>query len=204
MINGIRADPSKKLILYQSPRSPSMSPWSARSTTTVSSPRPSSSSVSTNRAVQSSTYDTLPRYGAPRGPHVIIGDDRGGRVDRRPQPRRMWIVGLHVGGRHRRHRDLDALIAIPVATSRHIRIVRMGEAGDQHERSIVVGAGQVMECLHGVVADLVVEPQLIRHLRHPRPGDAVHVVVPPVDAVVRRAPIRCPAEVSGIDVGGAP
>ena len=53
--SGMRAEPSKKLILYQRPRSPSMSPWSPSSTTTVSSAIRSARSDSSSAPVQSST-----------------------------------------------------------------------------------------------------------------------------------------------------
>ena len=58
--NGTRADPSKKLILYQSPRSPSMSPWSLVRITTVSSRRPVCRSTSISLPMWSSTYEIAP------------------------------------------------------------------------------------------------------------------------------------------------
>ena len=48
-ISGMRAAPSKKFILYQRPRSPSMSPWSASTTITVSSANPALSSALSSR-----------------------------------------------------------------------------------------------------------------------------------------------------------
>ena len=54
-ISGTRAEPSKNDILYQRPRSPSMSPWSDVTTTIVSSAMPTSSSVSSIEATCSST-----------------------------------------------------------------------------------------------------------------------------------------------------
>ena len=53
-ISGMRVEFSKKFILYQRPRSPSMSPWSASSTTTVSSATPRPARVEVSRAVHSS------------------------------------------------------------------------------------------------------------------------------------------------------
>ena len=53
-ISGTRADGSKKAILYQSPRSPSISPWSAVKSTIVSSRRPDSASAPSTSPMRSS------------------------------------------------------------------------------------------------------------------------------------------------------
>jgi len=54
-MSGTRAAPSKKLILYQAPRSPSISPWSLVTMTTVLSSLPVSRSRPISRDVWSST-----------------------------------------------------------------------------------------------------------------------------------------------------
>ena len=53
-ISGTRADCSRKLILYQRPLSPSISPWSAQNRTVVRSSRPASRSARSTWPMRSS------------------------------------------------------------------------------------------------------------------------------------------------------
>ena len=112
-------------------------------------------------------------------------------------------VGGHVGGGDHGHRDVDAFVAVPVLPTGHVGVVWVGEAGDQQPWPFIGVAGDVVQCADCVVADLVVEQQLVGHLGDAGTGDAVHVVVPPVDAFVRGPPVGGPPEVGRVDVGGA-
>ncbi len=109
-------------------------------------------------------------------------------------------IGGDVCRRHLGQRDVDAFVAVPVFLPRHVGIVRVREAGDVQERAPIIGTGRIVQRAHGVEADLVVEQQLVGDFGHAGAGDALHVVIPPVDALVGLAPVRRPAEVRRIDV----
>ena len=61
-ISGTRAEPSKNDILYQRPRSPSISPWSDVNSTIVSPARPVRSSTSSSSPTRWSSSLTAARY----------------------------------------------------------------------------------------------------------------------------------------------
>ena len=79
----------------------------------------------------------------------------------------------------------------------------MGETCHEKEWAIVVAARDVVKRANRRSAYFVVVEQLVRNLGNARAGDARHVVVPPVDALIEVVPIGCPAEVGGVDVSGA-
>ena len=100
--------------------------------------------------------------------------------------------------------DLVVVVEIPVPLSRHVRVVRMAERDAQQERRLAVVARVVVHAADRVKRDLVVVLQGVRDIGHAGLRDRARVVEPPVDPVVRLAPVRRPAEVTGIDVGRQP
>src|SRR4051812_13374077 len=63
-------------------------------------------------------------------------------------------------------------------------------------------SGVIVDLANREEGDLIVEFKLVGDLRYPRLEHRSHVVIPPVDAFLLEPPIRRPAEVGGIDVGG--
>ena len=80
----------------------------------------------------------------------------------------------------------------------------MREADRQAEGPAVALAREVEDALAGEMGDLVVIFELVGHLRHAGFGDGGEVVVPPVDALAGLRPVRRPAEIGRVDVGGQP
>ena len=132
--------------------------------------------------------------------HIILVDDRIGHVADMHQSSGMRVRGCRQARAWQG--NLRVGIKIPVLAPGHVRVVRMGEAGDEEERPTVVGAGSIMQGTDGRISYLVVVEELVRHLRHAGAGDARHVVVPPVDALLEAGPVGSPAEVGRVDVSG--
>lgn len=55
---------------------------------------------------------------------------------------------------------------------------------------------------HRLRADFVVVGQLVGNRRNPGLLDARHVVIPQIDTLLRITPVRHPAEIGGINIGG--
>ncbi len=111
-----------------------------------------------------------------------------------------------VDGPRGRGREVDVVVGveIPVASPRDVRVVRVGERHAEEERDVTLVAGVVVEPADRVEGHLVVVLELVRHLGDAGLLDGAHVVVPPVDALARAAPVGRPAEVAGVDVRGEP
>src|SRR6202035_5283593 len=111
---------------------------------------------------------------------------------------RIQIVGGHA---YPRHIDLDPRISIPIALWDDVRIMRMGHRCDHAERAAIFAAGHVEELLERIEDDVIIEVDLVGTRTRARLSDGVHGVIP-TRAVLEPSPVRCPAEVGGIDVGG--
>ncbi len=111
------------------------------------------------------------------------------------------IIG---NGRHARHVDIVIAVEVPEFLARGIGIVRMGEGHGEAEWRAFAIADMVENSAHGEKRHLVVIFELIGDLGNARLLDGGHVVVPPVDAFLRLRPVRRPAEISRINIGGEP
>ena len=116
--------------------------------------------------------------------------------------RRLWASVRRL--RHARQIDRTLVVAVPVLARDRVGVVRMGERDAQEERPPVRLARPVREPTPGGERRRLVEVELVRGLGDARLLDARHVVVPPVDPLVRLIPVRRPAEIGRIDVGGQP
>ena len=112
------------------------------------------------------------------GVHVVIGEG-GGR--------------FQFGG---------VFVEVPVFAAGDEGVVGVGEAGGQAPGAGVKAAGQVVDLLHGLMADVVVVFELVGDLGHARARHGPQVVIPPVDAFAGFAVVGGPAEIGGVDVGG--
>ena len=97
---------------------------------------------------------------------------------------------------------LAILIQVPVFPTRHVRIMRMGEADGHAPRATVLAPRQIIKLGACVVGDLVIIFHLVRDFGHARPRDRTHVVIPPVDPLARFAIVGRPTEIGGVDIGG--
>ena len=79
----------------------------------------------------------------------------------------------------------------------------MRETGDHEEGPPVIGPRRIMQRTHRALPHFVVVQQLVGDFGHARAGDAAHVVVPPVDALVWLSPVGRPAKIGGVNIGGA-
>ncbi len=79
----------------------------------------------------------------------------------------------------------------------------MRERDGQAERAPVGAAGDVEQLAASVEHHLLVEIRLVGAHAGAGLGDAVHRVIP-VRTVLRVLPVRGPAEIGGVDVGGQP
>ena len=185
--------------MYQSPRSPSMSPWSEVTTTTVSSARPCSSSASRMRADVVVDEGDRAVVAAPRGEHLLGRDRRSVGVDHRAQPARRR-VDRHRAAPVRGGVDLDAVVAVPVLGRHLVRVVRMRERGDEQQRP---------RGSRGAVDDRAARParappRRSRAAASPRTGPARstldEVVVPGQRSSSGEAPVGHPVEAGRVDV----
>ena len=94
------AEPSRKLILNQRPRSPSMSPWSERKRTTVSSAMPPRVEDAEDLADLLVDVADVGEVGAARAADVLGGDREGGVVAGAHQPLAMRVLAVE-GDRRR-------------------------------------------------------------------------------------------------------
>ena len=133
-ISGTRAEPSRKLILNQRPRSPSMSPWSERKTTTVSAARPSRSSEAEELADLLVDVGDRGEVAAAGAADMLGGDREGGVVGGGHQPLRVRVLVVERDRRDRRVEGRAIGVEVPVARAGDVGVVRMGEADGQAPR----------------------------------------------------------------------
>ena len=101
------------------------------------------------------------------------------------------------------HRDVLVAVEVPPSPGDRERVVRMAERDHVAERALVARADVPEQRPPGRERHLLVEVQLVGPQARPGVGDRRHVVVP-AGALVRAVPVRRPAEVRRIDVGGEP
>ena len=112
------------------------------------------------------------------------------------------IEGASLHARHLGQVDVLVAVEVPEFRARRIRVMRVGEGGHEAEGFFGLEAGVVIDFADGEEGGLVIELKLVGDLGDAGLQHARHVVVPPIDAFLRQVPVRRPAEVSGIDVGG--
>ncbi len=110
--------------------------------------------------------------------HVVIGNGRGLRC-------------VYVSIR----------IQVPVFCARSVGIMGMGERGDQAERTLFRVARIIVYAPTGLEAHLIIIFKLVGLLGDTCLLDREQVVIPPVHALLRLAPVRGPAEICRINVG---
>ncbi len=133
---------------------------------------------------------------------LVVGDRGHIGGDHMAQPSRMRVELVVRNDTRRRHRDRVVVVQVPELLTGDVRIVRMGERRGHHPGPVVGTAREVPQLAYGVVGDVVVVVELVRHVGDAGVDDRIHVVEPPIESTIGIGPVRGPAEVGRVDVGG--
>ncbi len=136
------------------------------------------------------------------GPDVGVGDLVF--IDCRyvVKPAAVGIECIIGKGLDARHIDIGIAVEVPEFGARRIRVVRVGEGYRQAKGAAFVIARVIENLAHGEEGHFVVIFKLVGDLGDARLLDGGHIVVPPINPSLGLRPVRGPAEIGGVNIGG--
>ncbi len=105
-------------------------------------------------------------------------------------------------GRHRGHVDIVMLIQIPITRGNGKGVVRMRKGDRYEKRTLVRTAGHIKNFTNRPKGDFFIEIKLIAGDTLAGLNHAEHIVIPRKTIFRRLIPVRCPAKIRRINIGG--
>ena len=112
----------------------------------------------------------------------------------------LTIVPRHLADVRQVH--IVVAVKIPVFGARRVGVVRVGEGGHHAKGLAGIKSCVIIDLAHGKEGHFVIVLKLIGDFGNAGLQHAGHIVVPPINALLLQAPIRRPAEISWVNIGG--